>query len=73
MLIDFVQYFEQIEVMAYTAKVISYNWVKVIFKKINIFKNLLHILVYLPIGVLDTDTYVYSYDYQVGFYPKLRN
>lgn len=73
MLIDFVQYFEQIEVMAYTAKVISYNWVKVIFKKINIFKNLLHILVYLPIGVLDTDTDVYSYDYQVGFYPKLRN
>lgn len=53
MLIDFVQYFEQIEVMAYTGKVISYNWVKVIFKKINIFKNLLHILVYLPIGVLD--------------------
>lgn len=73
MLIDFVQYFEQIEVMAYTAKVISYNWVKVIFKKINIFKNLLHILVYLPIGVLDTDTDVYSYDHQVGFYPKLRN
>lgn len=36
MLIDFVQYFEQIEVMAYTAKVISYNWVKVIFKKINL-------------------------------------